>query len=425
MDGKQAGAHPFLAVGLGPDGLRLRAVRALAGAVPLVVFCRGIEVGRRMTPGPLDAGEAIAVPVARLPRVPLPAELRLASGTEAPDLVAPWRIETGAAALSLLGPPEIQVEDLRLDHGVLRGTAREARNGLLDPVVYARVNGAGLRMAVVEPPAGLPEGGCAFRFSLPIEAADLTEWGLSVQLYLAGQEAPIAGWSWTRGVGEAERRVAEFEGRLRQLEEEVAAGQQALQAAMQRQVALQQDRIDAFIAAASTLMLDRLAAAPGGGPDALRSLMEAAAPAADAAPDAALAGRQLRLGPEDGLFGTGWHGAEVDPGGAFRWMAGRGLLLNPAPDRPLAEVTLRLCHLYRAAEPALTALLDETPAEVAAVPLEGGGHLVRLRPAGGPRPVRLLRLASLTGGNPAEDGVSADRRRLSFAVSAVTFDYAD
>jgi hypothetical protein len=39
--------------------------------------------------------------------------------------------------------------------------------------------------------------------------------------------------------------------------------------------------------------------------------------------------------------------------------------------------------------------------------------------------VRLARLASLTGGSPAEDGASTDRRVLSFAVSRVLFDYAD
>ena len=36
---------------------------------------------------------------------------------------------------------------------------------------------------------------------------------------------------------------------------------------------------------------------------------------------------------------------------------------------------------------------------------------------------RLVRIASLTGGSPAEDGASGDRRQLSFAVSRVVFEY--
>ncbi|TDH64022.1 hypothetical protein E2C06_04170 [Dankookia rubra] len=425
MDGTQAGYFPFLAIGLSRDGLSLRTIRAFSSAAPLLLHCRGIEVGRRQLDGPLREGAVIDIPVERLPRVPLPAELRLSTAPDAADLVAPWRIESAEVALSLLGAPDLRIEDLRLDHGVLRGTGREARNGLLDPVLYARINGSGARIVGTEPPIALPEGGCAFRLSVPILPTDLTESGLSVTLMLVGQDAPAASIAWGRsGIGEAERRLIELEGRIRQMEDEAAASQQALQATLQRQLALQQDRIDAFIAAASTLLLDRLAAAPGREPDALRALLETAGPAQAGDPVLDVAARRLAVPPEAALFGTGWHREEIYPSGSFRWMGPRGLLLNPAPDRAVASVTLDICHLYRASLPSVTAQMDAAAAEVT-VAEAGGGFTVRLTHPEGPQPLRLLRLASLTGGSPAEDGAGSDRRQLSFAVSRVVFEYAD
>ncbi|MDO9706830.1 hypothetical protein [Paracraurococcus lichenis] len=425
MDGIVAGHFPFLAIGLGQDGLCLRAIRNLERGRTLLLHCRGIEVGRLVLPRAVTEGMSIEVPVTRLPCVPLPAELRLSTELDGPDLAAPWTIDTPQSALTLLGAPEVQVEDLRLEHGVLRGTGREARNGLLEPVLFARINGSAARMVTAEPPVGLPEGGCAFRFSLPIRPADLQDTGLSVELYLIGRDAPIASFGWTRaGAGEAERRLAELESRLRQLEEEALAQQQSLQATLRRQLDIQQERIDAFIAAAATLLLDRLAAAPGSEPEALRSLLATGAPAHAGQPVFDRTAPQLTVLPEDGLFGAGWHTEESYPSGSFRWMSLRGLLLNPAPERPLAAVTLQVCHLYNVEAPALSAMLDDAPAE-AEVSADGyGGFTLRLRPAEGPRPVRLVRLESLTGGSPAEDGESTDRRVLSFAVSCVVFDYA-
>ena len=426
MDGTQAGYFPFLAIGLSRDGLSLRVIRAFSSAAPLLLHCRGIEVGRRMLDGPVREGMVLDIPIERLPCVPLPAELRLSTAPDAPDLVVPWRIDSTEAALSLLGGPDMRVEDMRLDHGVLRGTGREARNGLLDPVLYARINGAGARMVTVDPPIALPEGGCAFRFALPIQPADLTESGLSVALMLVGQDAPVGSFVWTRsGIGDAERRLIELEGRLRQMEEESAAAQQTLQVTLQRQLVLQQERIDAFVAAAATLLLDRLATVPGRAPDALRALLETAGPVRAGDPVLDLTARRLEVPPEAALFGTGWHREETYPDGSFRWMGPHSLLLNPAPERPLASVTLDICHLYRAAAPALTAQFDDAIAEIAVSAQGNGAFTVRLSHPAGLQPLRLLRLASMTGGSPAEDGDSGDRRQLSFAVSRVVFEYAD
>ncbi|WP_132283931.1 hypothetical protein [Roseicella aquatilis] len=426
MDGALTVQHAFLATGLGRGGLALRAIRQFPGGQALLLHCRGIQVGQLRLRRAVAAGEVVEIPVARLPRVPLPAELRLSAALDGPDLATPWRIETAEVAPAILGAPDIRVEDLHLDHGVLRGTGRETRNGLIEPVLFARINDSRARIVTVEPPVGLPEGGCAFRFALPLQPADMTSAGLSVQLYLVGQDTPVASFAWTaQGAGEAEQRVVALEARLRQVEEESSATQQTLQAALRQQLSLQQERIDAFIAAASTLLLDRLAAEPGREQDALRALLETAGPGLGAAVDLDLSAQRIEVPPEAGIFGTGWHREEIYGAEAFRWMSGRGLLLNPAPERPVAAVTLQVCHLYRAAAPALSARFEEAAAEVAVAPTPGGGHSIRLAPVGDPRPARLLRLQSLTGGSPAEDGVSTDRRMLSFAVSRVVFDYAD
>src|SRR3954463_9575370 len=125
MDGTRAVYYSFIAIGFSRAGLSLRAIRAFSSAEPLLLHCRGIEVGRRVLDGPVHAGTVLDIPIVRLPRVPLPAELRLSAAPDAPDLAAPWRIDSAEAALSLLGGPDIRIEDLRLDHGVLRGTGRE------------------------------------------------------------------------------------------------------------------------------------------------------------------------------------------------------------------------------------------------------------------------------------------------------------
>lgn len=111
----------------------------------------------------------------------------------------PWPLPNAATARALLGAPTaLEVEEMRLEHGILRGTARDRVNGLLEPVMYARINGSGARGVAVEAPAPLPEGGCAFRFALALEPGDLNETGLSVALHLVGLQAPVARFAYAR-----------------------------------------------------------------------------------------------------------------------------------------------------------------------------------------------------------------------------------
>lgn len=416
---------PFLPVAAGPRGFALRCLRRF-GPDTVLLHCAGIEVGRLALPAAVDPGQTVEVPVPRLPRVALPAELRLSTSVAGPDLSAPWRLDSPDAAIGLLGPPAPTVESLRLDHGVLRGLATEKANGLLEPVLYARINGAAARAVDVEPPAPMAEGGCVFRFAVPLQPADLVEAGLSVSVHMVGLEAPLARFALAppRGDGEAETRAAELEGRLRRLEDAMASGLQAMEHAMRRRMDAHGERVDAFIEAAAALLLDRVAAEDA--PAALRSLAGAGATVEDD-PAPLRLGDRVELPPDAGHLGFGWHEPERDGAGAFRWMGDRALVVSPEPHRPLAGVVLEVGHTYGAAEPRLAAAFDALPCSVAVERGEGGGRrfLVRIAPPDGPAPCRTLMLEALASGCPARDGASADPRLLSVAVYRLVFDYAE
>jgi hypothetical protein len=424
MDRPEAAIFPFLVVGAGATGLRLRALRDHADSAPLRLFCRGIEVGSLALPGPIAAGTLLDIPVTRLPRVPLPALLRLAAATEGPELAEPWTIATPGMAAALLGAAAPLLEDLRLEHGMLRGTGIERVNGLLEPVLHAIINGTTARAVQVEPPVPLAEGGCAFRFGLALEPTDLTGAGLDITLHAPGLQAPLARFAWAPVLpGAAEARMAELEARLQRLEQAAKSAQAAGQEALDRRFALQQDRIDAFIDAAASLLLDRLAG--DAAPAALRALVATTTPEPPAVPPvSAEAARHIRLGPQDAAFDLGWHGAEEDAGGGFRWMTHQGLVRNPAPLQAVAAVTVEIGHLYGAAAPALEASFDAAPCLIAMEQVGPHHFTLRITPPDGAMPCRLLRLQALAGGSPAEDGVSGDARVLSVAVSGVGFEYA-
>jgi hypothetical protein len=425
MDGTAAGTgFPFLPLAAGRRGLALRCLRRFEGE-SLLLFCGGVEVGRLALAGAVEPGGTVEVPVSRLPRVALPAELRLCDRASGPDLATPWPLETADAALGLLGPPAPVVESLRLDHGVLRGVATETANGLLEPILYARNNDAAARAVAVEAPAPLAEGGCVFRFAVPLRPEDLVGAGLAVAVHMVGLEAPIArfGLAPTGQGAEAAARVAELEGRLRRLEDAMASRLEAMEHALHRRVDANRERMDAFIEAGASLLLDRVAA--GDAPAALRALVGAAAPEEAEAAPLRLGGR-VELPPDSGHLGFGWHTPERDAAGAFRWMADRALVVSPEPDRPLTGVTLEVGHLYGAAEPALRASFDALPCSVA-VEREGARRFrVSITPPeGAAAPCRTLVLEALAGGCPARDGASADPRVLSMAVYGLVFDYAE
>src|SRR5215210_541401 len=67
---------PFLPLGAGRAGLALRCLRRVEGDA-LLLFCGGVEVGCfPLAAAAVEPGRTVEVPVSRLPRVGLPAELR-------------------------------------------------------------------------------------------------------------------------------------------------------------------------------------------------------------------------------------------------------------------------------------------------------------------------------------------------------------
>jgi hypothetical protein len=353
----------------------------------------------------------------------------------------PWPLPNAATARALLGAPTaLEVEEMRLEHGILRGTARDRVNGLLEPVMYARINGNGARGVAVEAPAPLPEGGCAFRFALALalEPGDLNETGLSVALHLVGLQAPVARFAYARvGLEGPAPQVAELEARVARLEAAAAASARQVGEEMRRLMALQQERTDALIEAAACLLLDRLAAeaaAPGLGEGAadprvaaLRRLIAEAADAAAPPPAEPLrVGRRAEIPPAAGNLAIGWHEPEEDAEGPFRWMGDAALVVNPEPHRSVVAATLVVRHLFGAAEPGLRGAFDGTPAAVGVALGEDGRFRVRLEPEGG-RPVACqgLRLEAPQAGVPLRDGASPDPRLLSVAVLGIAFEYAE
>lgn len=430
MDRPSPADYPFLVVGAGPAGLRLRALRDCAPGATLLAWCRGIEVGRLPLAGAVAAEAILELPVTRLPCVPLPALIRVAAAAEGPELAAPWPIASPEAALALLGPATPMLEDLRLESGMLRGTGIERRNGLVRPVLHAILNGSTARAVQLEVPLALAEGGCAFRFAMALQPADLTGGGLDITLHTPGTEAPLARFAWGPALPGA-APLAVLEARLLRLEQAGQAALATLQAVLDRRLDQQQDRIDAFIDAAASLLLDRVLLDR---PDlldrpeetagtALRALIADATSPPPAAPPPLLEGAEAVLTPQDAGFDLGWHAAEEDAAGGFRWMSLQGLVRNPAPLRPVAGVVVEVGHLYGAPAPVVEASFDARPCLVEVLADGPHRHRLRLTPPGGAALCQMLRLQALAGGSPAEDGVSGDARMLSIAVTGVVFAY--
>ena len=418
---------PCTLLGSSERVLLLRCAAAFA-APGLTAFLNGIELGHLPLPAPPRIGDELRLTLARLPRVSLPAEIRL--GTAERDLAQAIPLANAADAVALCGPGLWRAENLSLRHGVLHGELVNADNALAEPQPFARVNGSLSRPLLLGQPATLPDGAALWPFQLPVQPEDLLETGLSLTLHVSTQSAPLATLAWSRADAEPQtQRLVALEARLEEAMQAHAAGLAQLAAEQRRLHLEQQARIDAFIEYAGALLLDRVAAtasrpdAPDADLEALRALIASAAPLTleQRTGTPAPGGSVL---PDSPQFSFGWHQLERDAGGEFRWMGAAASVSNPSPQQAVAEVLVHLRYVHGVSLPALTAALDGASA---ASTLEGeGGSALRLRiTAAGPAPCRTLRLASAHHPSPAELGTSADTRPLSVAVSRVEFLFAD
>lgn len=437
---------PFVLEGSQFQQLTLRCIRDCQVDDVVSAYILGIQIGQLPLQGSFHAGETVVIPVTYLPRVDLPATIRLGSARGSVSEEGGLVLKTPDAAEQLVGTGEVKVEQFDFNQGMLRGFAVNRINGLHNPVMFVRINGVFTRQVAVDRPRLLDEGGCSFSFAVQLYLTDFGSSGFHADLYVVGQEAPVASFQYVRADSSAlTRQMLELEGKLAQLQQMTSLQVATLGADFRRQVAAQQQRVDAFIDYASCLLFDQVAsdAILSAGDPALepdpemrakianfRALIASATEEADAA----VAGgsgnstpRNLRLPPRSSQFSFGWYDAETDAQGDFRWMGQSGMVLNPAPNRALQGLTIELRHLFKTAKPMLRLFLDTR--EVEAIVLPGSRpNVARIEvtlPPDEPREsFQTLRIESFIAGRPADDDKGGnDQRLLSVAVSEVVFHY--
>jgi len=428
--------------------LTLRCIRDCQVDDVVSAYILGIQIGQLSLRGSFQAGEVVALPVNSLPLVDLPATIRLASinGSvrEADGLV----LKSADAAEQLVGPGEVKVEQFDFNQGMLRGFAVNRINGLHNPLMFVRINGVFTRQVAVDRPRLRDEGGCSFSFAVQLYLTDFGSSGFHADLYVVGQEAPVASFQYARADSNAlTRQVLEMEGRLAQVQQMTSLQIATLGADFRRQVAAQQQRVDAFIDYASCLLFDQVASdailaaddpALELDPEMSRKIANFRALIASATEEAGLvesAGkggnsipRGLRLKSRSSHFSFGWYDSEADAKGDFRWMGQSGMVLNPAPNRTLQTITIELRHLFKAEKPMLRLFLDTQEVEAVALPGKSPNVariVVTLPPDEMPREgFQTLRIESFIAGRPAdEENGGNDPRLLSIAVSEIVFSY--
>jgi hypothetical protein len=411
-----------LQVAPGPE-LRLTCLLPFRAEGGVAAHLGGVELARLPLEGAIAPGAELVLRPRWLPQAALPAEIRFSTAAGTVELAPPLALASASAAAALFGPGHWLAEQVRIELGLLRGLLRNERNGMAEPVAYARLNTVATRPLVLRPAVPLPEGGCLWPFELALLPEDLMESGMTLTLHVAGQQPPLASLAWGRAwAGTEAAQMVALEARVAELERNAQARLAQLAEEQQRLHLEQRERIDAFIEYAGALLLDRAAeaeAAPGR--EALRAVLAPPAP-----PPPAPAPDRVAMGPEAGSFGFGWHPVETEgkTGTPFRWMASSGQLTSPRPGRAVVAVEIETLHLWGAREPQLRATLGEQELAVSFEAGEGAGRFrIRLVP---PRPVpaQALRLESLASGSPAQGGGSADARVLSLAVRGVAFEFA-
>lgn len=404
--------------------IMLRALLPFRAQGGIAAYLDGHELARLPLEGPVKPGQELELTLRRLPRAELPGAIRFATADGATEIAPPLALASGAAAAQLFGPGLWSAEEVRVELGVLRGLLRNDSNALAEPVAFARINGVATRPLLLGRPVVPNDGMAIWPFELPLKPEDLMEAGIALTVHVAGQVAPLASLAWGRAwAGEEAARLVAMEARMAELERVTEARLAQLQAERVQLVQAQQARLDAFLEAAGALLLDRATEGAEAGLAALRAVSaEADRRAAELSPPPREA-PHLLLPLDSPAFRAGWHLPERDDKAAFRWMAASGVVDNPAPERLVGAVEVETVYLWRAEAPDVAARLDGTGLAVALLPAEPGRFRLRLTP---PQPMLAERflLDSRTSGSPAQDGVSADDRVLSLAVTSLVFEYA-
>lgn len=437
-------ATPIRSVGIAFQTIRMTCVGDAELDDVVVAYINGIKVGENYISGVFHAGEVIEYPIQYLPYVDLPSEIRFARQQDGSEVVSPLTLKTREDAIALVGLGDVKVESLAIEYGVVRGVAVNRVNGLLRPEMFARINGVVPRGVIVDNHRLLDDGGASFQFSVRLEAQDLAENGLSVDIYVVGKDGPLSSLTYRRAdPDDALRRIIQLESRLDQNQQATGYQIQALDNEITARIGLLEDRIDAFIEYSASLLFDRIAATP------VQDVPQASALSAEKkkkmqmfldlvksgakvlqeqSHDRSSTTDQQIVPLHSSAFSHGWYDVELDDGEEHRWMSSEAIVFNPAPEKKLLEVQIGVFGVYGAEVPMLKCFFDGAPAHVLRErPVTDGPLTIRAQVPKDKAPISfdMLRIESLVSASPATLEGSTDQRLLSIAVSQIAFVYAE
>lgn len=437
-------ATPIRSVGIAFQTIRMTCVGDAELDDVVVAYINGIKVGENYISGVFHAGEVIEYPIQYLPYVDLPGEIRFARQQDGSEVVSPLTLKTREDAIALVGLGDVKVESLAIEYGVVRGVAVNRVNGLLRPEMFARINGVVPRGVIVDNHRLLDDGGASFQFSVRLEAQDLAENGLSVDIYVVGKDGPLSSLTYRRAdPDDALRRIIQLESRLDQNQQATGYQIQALDNEITARIGLLEDRIDAFIEYSASLLFDRIAATP------VQDVPQASALSAEKkkkmqmfldlvksgakvlqeqSHDRSSTTDQQIVPLRSSAFSHGWYDVELDDGEEHRWMSSEAIVFNPAPEKKLLEVQIGVFGVYGAEVPMLKCFFDGAPAHVLRErPVTDGPLTIRAQVPKDKAPISfdMLRIESLVSASPATLEGSTDQRLLSIAVSQIAFVYAE
>jgi hypothetical protein len=382
-------------------------------------YIAGIRIGASRVEGSFEPGDIIEYPIAYLPWVELPAEIRFVAEQTGNEIAEPFRIKTHEEAIALVGMGQATVQNVAINQGMIRGLVVNRVNGLLRPQMFAKINGIVPRVIAVEQPRLLDDGGASFQFTAQLQPSDIGENGLTAEIYLLGDATPLTSVAFRRAdVDDVTKRIVELEARLAQMNHSLNLRFSSANDALSTRMDVMQQRIDAFIEYAASFMFDRIAATevpsvPGSTDlspelkkkvEALRQIIVDGAGKATASRSTSKA---VKVPLQSPLFSFGWQDIEQNDGNEVRRMSTNALLFNPFPERRLEEVAMTV--IGNTERPALRASCDGVPLELAVERAKRNPHdwRVKMRPGRDafPMSARALSLVNMSAGSSGAEAI--------------------
>lgn len=350
-------------------GLQL-ARRDGAATGRLQAFVRGVALG---DPIAVTSGDShILVPVERFPHVEFPAEIRIGweGGT---DALAPIRIDDASPIATLIGQGQLSEVAVQFRNGLIVGSARNRSNGVDHPVLIGRVNGTLLRPVDVRFSAPDDTPGSVLRFTLPVEASDFSDRGVSFEIL----HAPSLECVWRTVLAPSDTLLdggIVTDIRLAEAERKLADASLALETKLNAQIARQNNLIEDITAHLLALINDKDA----NNRDQARQLI-ARTGAAMASDDAV--GVVGVLSP---YLGWGWSDPELSRDRIEqRRMGAAASVLNPHPQRQVTSIAVTVTEATLEGLAALSAQIDGREAQIEAARTGGAPCTVSISPQGG------------------------------------------